>query len=232
MAATVLMAVVVPWEIGEAQVRAWVANPALQLAAIQMLSALDGIWITLAAINTYLFLARTEGLATARRWTLLILLGSGVAAWMGARTGFPFGPIAFTDNLGVRIGRTLPIFLPLLWFIVVLNSRYVALRAFPRASHWRIAFGTAALAVLTDINLEPVAWKMRAWWLWYPLSASASAWPPLQNYASWFALSLALTGLLRETRVVTLRGPALRPVAIFAMINGVFLLANAVRVYR
>lgn len=229
-ALSVLMAVVLAGEIGEAQARAWLANADLQAAATRMLAALDGAWITLAAINTYIFLARAENLHTARRWASIILTGSAACAWIGARTGFPFGPLAFTDQLGMRLGRVLPFTLPLLWFVVVLNSRYVALRLFPRLGHWPLAAATAALAVLTDGNLEPVAWKMRAYWLWYPLAAHAPPWPPPQNFVSWFAITLALAGALHESRVAGPRGGSSRqPVAIFATLNAVWLVANLAR---
>jgi len=233
VAASVLMFAVVPFDLGEMQVRAWIADPALQAALVQVFNALDGTWITLAAINTYFFLAQAEGIATTRRWFLLILLGTGAAAWIGARTGFPFGPIAFTEKLGMRIGRVLPFSLPLLWFTVLLNARYFALRLFPRISHWQLALATAALALFTDMNLEPVAWKMRAYWIWYPLALSAPAFPPVQNYVSWFVLAFVLAGSLRETSVVVMRrGSSRRPMAIFLLVNTVFLAANTVRLLR
>src|SRR2546425_9099513 len=149
VALSVLIAAVVPGEIGEAQARAWIADPSAQAALIQLLRALDGAWITLAAINTYLLVARAEGIAIARRWAVLIFLGSGAAAWIGARTGFPFGPRIFTDNLGMRVGHVLPFTWPLLWFVVLLNSHFVARRFLPRAGHSQITFAAAALTLLT-----------------------------------------------------------------------------------
>ena len=232
IAASVLFGIVVTCEIGDAQIVEWIAGPAARAAAAAMLHGLDAAWIVLAGINTYFHLAGAEGLATARRWSAVVLLTTGAAAWIDARSGWPFGSVVFTSTLGPRIGHV-PLALPLLWFVVVLNSRYTFLRICPRASHWQLALGSAALTLLSDLNLEPVAWKMRAWWLWHPLAPNATAWPPWQNYLSWFALSFALMGCLRETRQLVLRhGSDRRPMAIFCTLNAVLLAANVSRLWR
>src|SRR5215210_2935147 len=108
IAASAAMLVVVPLEIGEAQANEFIRNQGLRSAALWLLEHLDALWITLAAVNTYLFVAEAEGIGTARRWAGSIILGSAALVWIEARTGFPFGPIHFTDNLGARIGGTLP----------------------------------------------------------------------------------------------------------------------------
>ena len=51
----------------------------------------------------------------------------------------------------------------------------------------RIESGPANLRLLTDAHLELLAWKVRAWWIWYPALAPAPSFPPWQNYATWFA---------------------------------------------
>lgn len=226
--------VVMPLEIGETNLRAWITNSGLQEAAVQLLRLSDAIWILLGAVNAYFYTVRAEGLNVARRWALIILAGSACLEWIGATTGYPFGPYRYTDNFGWRLGGVLPVTIPLAWLIILLCGRYVTLLLLPSASRWQIALGVACVAVITDINLEFVAWKVRAYWIWYPhLRGAPPDWPPLQNYLSWFVLSFALAWLLPPNYRLRPSAPGVgRPLTILAVMNGLFLLVHAVRCLR
>lgn len=88
----------------------------------------------------------------------------------------------------------------------------------------------ATVSVLTDLNLEFVAWKVRGYWVWYPHAATdVPGWPPLQNYVAWFVLSFLLTALLPPNYGLRLRRPAAnRPILVLALMNALFLLVHAV----
>ncbi|MCE9609756.1 MAG: carotenoid biosynthesis protein [Chthoniobacter sp.] len=220
--------------IGDAALANGIGNRDLRAALAWMIGVGDIAWIVLAAANIHLWLAETEGLATARRWALIV--GGGVAALaaVSVLTGFPLGAIRYSTQLGMKRGPV-PVGLLLLWYAVILGARQTVLRCWPGAAHWQLALGTGALAVLVDMNLEPVAAKLRAFWFW---SAASPAQPPAftpawTNYAAWFLTVSTLTFLLREERVAA-RKPidSLRPVAIFIVLNAVFLAANLGRIWR
>ncbi len=214
--------------IGEAEITA-LGHPELRAALLWLLPLADPAWVALAAGNVYVAVAAEHGLATARRWACLILgatLGLGaVSAWRD----WPLGPIHFTNRLGPRLGP-IPFGLPLLWLAVLLGARDVLGRFAPRASHGQIALGTGVLAALTDLNLEPVAWKARAFWLWYPAQLPAPGSPPIQNYATWLIAGALLAFLLREPTVVRSAARNARPAITFCLVNAVFLATNAARV--
>jgi uncharacterized membrane protein len=220
---------VMPLEIGEARVSGWIHDAAVQDAIVRFLRMSDAIWIVLAAINTYFCLVANEGIATARKWATMILVSSAVLEWVGAVSGFPFGPYVYTDNLGVRIGGVLPFTIPLAWLVILITGRYVMLRVFPRANHWQLSLGVAMLAVVTDWNLEFVAWKVRAYWIWYPRDLQPPHTPPWQNYASWFAASFILSFALGENRAAVTRAKSAKPILILALINALFLCVRAAR---
>ena len=124
----------------------------------------------------------------------------------------------------------LPFTIPLAWLIIILCGRYLVLRLQPAAARWQVALGVAAVASLTDLNLEFVAWKVRGYWIWYPGAPAPPAWPPLQNYASWFAAAFLLAWLLPPNYELRSHRPAAsRPIAILALINGLFLLTQTLR---
>jgi uncharacterized membrane protein len=205
----------------------------VEKALIGIVSAADAIWISLAAINVYIFLAQSEGLSTARRWALIVLGASAALTWFNAATGYLFGPQTYTSLLGWKFGRVLPFGVPLLWFVVLLGSRFAMLRTFPQAKVWAISAGAALLSLLTDLNLEPVAWKVRAYWIWYPLDFAPPSHPPLQNYAAWFAAAFAISYALGENKKTAVRHDiGIRPTMILVLLNTLWLSVNAARWIR
>jgi putative membrane protein len=216
---------------GEAELRDSVANQGLRNALALCLEVLDLTWITLAAANCYVALASAEGLATARRWALMIIASAALIAASSAAFGFPFGPIAYTAGLGPRIGP-IPLGEPLCWFVFVVGSRFLVLYLLPRISHALAALATGLLVMLADAIFEPLAWHVRALWIWYPGIAPAPCTPPTQNYATWFIGATALAFVMRESRVaVTTARPFPRPASVFLMLVAVFLATHAMRLF-
>jgi hypothetical protein len=161
---TAFIAVVWSCGIGQGGLGA-IGNRDLRAALEWLIGIGDVLWITLAAANVHLWLAEAEGLATARRWALLVI-GSAVAlALLSALSGFPLGTIVYSRQLGVQLGP-IPFGLPLLWFAIFISARQLVLRVWPRISQAGLAAAVGALALLTDLNLESVAAKARGWWLW------------------------------------------------------------------
>ena len=231
---TAWIACVWGFAIGDAALARGIGNRDLRAVLAWLIGVGDIAWITLAAANTHLWLAETEGLSTARRWALIV--GGGVAALgaVSAFTGWPLGAIQYSRQLGMKLGP-LPVGLPLLWFALVIGARETVLRCWPRAGQGRLALGTGALALLADVNLEPVAAKLRGFWFW---RAQAPDQPPLftppwMGYAAWFLVVSVLAFALREERVaVDTRRDFSRPMAIYLLLNAVFLAANLGRFLR
>jgi uncharacterized membrane protein len=224
---TLVEGVVLPFDIGATQVKN--IPLALQSSCIALLQASDTIWIVLATAFVYIDLIRREGLPVARRAALAILLGSGLAAALGAKTGFPYGPFIFTSQLGAKIAGV-PFAVPLLWLVIVATARYAVLHFWEHARRWQIALGTGFLAAATDASLERVAWKIRAWWLWYFPLANTPDWPPLQNYPSWFCLAALLAWVaFPSSRPV---GRHEKPVVLLGLLNLVCWITLAVRWLR
>jgi uncharacterized membrane protein len=203
-----------------------IPNPELRSSLVLFSHAIDPVWITLGAVAIYLSLARSEGLATARRWAVVIMTAGFIVTLLSVRTQWPLGPVHYPENLGWTIGPV-PFGIPLLWFVVIAGSRELALRIFPRAKHSTIAGLMGCFSGLTMLNLDPIAWKYRAWWLWYPRPFEGSNRAPLQNYGTWIVAALILGWFMRSMRVVP--DGAQRPwapVIVWATLNGVVLLTQ------
>ena len=128
---------------------------------------------------------------------IIALLGGAVHA-LGVTMGIPFGPFLFGAEAGPQLFTTLPWSMPLVWIVVILNSRGVArliLRPWRKVRNygfWLIGL-TALLAMLFDLALDPFASRAKHYWLWLPTKFPAT-WQgaPLVNFFSWGAVSLLI----------------------------------------
>ncbi len=231
---SLLVGAVWTFGLGDAELARWVLNRDLFITLQRSLQHLDFVWITLAAANVYLCLATREGLGTARRWGLMILLAVVALAWLGTRTGFPLGSIQYGHALGAKLGPV-PLGLPLFWFVAIVGAREGLLRFFPRWSHPQVAFGTGLLATLTDASLEPLAAKLRGFWFW--LSSTPDLPPtfdaPLTNCLVWGVVAGLLAFGFRDKSVVaSVRPRSWPPIATLLIFHLVFLAAHLGRWMR
>lgn len=216
-----------PWSLSQEAIGDRVGNPGLRAALLLLFTHYDALWIFLAAACSYSHTAACEGLDTARRWSAIVLCATVLLCGLNAHWGVPFGPLAYTDVLGSRSPLLPPLAVPLLWLTMILCSHATLLLLFPRAiqwTRWQMALATASLVTLTDLNLEPVAWKVRAWWIWYPGMADHPAWPPVQNFAAWFLVAFLLTLAFRfSPRPPVFTGNRFKPVVILGLLNALAL---------
>jgi uncharacterized membrane protein len=141
-------------------------------------SQLDAACIVLAAASTLASLWRQLPLQN----VLLVaggiaLIGGGFSAFgaspLGTRTGLPFGPFIFGSAMGPLLFKTLPWAMPLVWVVMILNSRGVArmiLRPWRKNKTYglRVIGLTGVLVVLLDVALEPFAFRIKHFWNWPP----------------------------------------------------------------
>lgn len=177
---------VVPLNLNEERLRSAITRSWITEAASRVLSGSDAVWLWLGAFTTFVALGSEVSWAKARFCALGVGGTAALVEFAGVTTGIPFGEYVYSDRLGPRLFSVLPATIPAAWFIVVVNGHAVA-----PASRSR-PFWVGLIAVVTDLSLEIVAWKIRGYWQWYPSLASKPDWPPWQNYACWFCLGAAL----------------------------------------
>lgn len=206
-----------------------IPNEDLRRALALLSRGIDPVWITLAAVNIYIALARSEGLVQARAWSLTVL-GTGLIVGMASGlVSLPLGPVFFPPNLGPKLGPV-PFAYPFLWLVIVIGAREAIMKCFAHFSHVAVAGATGVLCAAADWVIEPIAWKYRAWWLWYPRDSAAPGEAPWSSYATWLVLGASLAFLMRSRSVVPTgsRRP-ITPVIIFACLAGLFGLMRVIR---
>ena len=206
-----------------------VPNRELRSALGLFSRVLDPVWIVLGAVYLYLALARSEGLQAARQWSAAVFVAACGIATVSALVGLPLGPVHFPANLGPKLG-SVPFALPFLWLLIVIGARELVLSVFSRlAHHWCAAIAGVCCA-LTSLLIDPVAWKYRAWWLWYPAQLDASDHLPWTAPLTWLLAGAGLTFFMRSAKVAprSAKRP-ITPAAVYLVFNAVFALTQIVR---
>jgi uncharacterized membrane protein len=174
----------------------------------------EALLILLATVSTITALARQLALQNVLLAAFVIALTGGAVHALGATMGIPFGPFIFGAEAGPQLFKTLPWAMPLIWVVVILNSRGVVrliLRPWRKVrsyGFWLIGL-TAALTMLFDLAFDPFASRVKHYWLWMPTKFPLT-WQgaPLVNFFSWMAVALLM--LVFVTPALINKNPARR----------------------
>jgi len=162
---------------------------------------------------------------------IIAVLGGAVQT-LGVLASIPFGPFIYTGSAGAQLFHTLPWTIPLLWVVVILNSRGVARlmmrpwRKMRTYGFWVIGL-TAVLSVIFDLGLEPFATRVRHFWLWdqtrLPLDWYGA---PITNFAGWFVTALMIMAFVSPSLVNKQPSrkswPNFHPLFVWALLNLLF----------
>ena len=185
----------------------WLSNFLLAAAFVSVLVAvcmrddtglLEAWLLIFATASTFVALVRQLPAQNVFLVAALTALIGAAAHTLGVKSGLPFGPFLYGSEAGLKLFGTLPWVLPLLWIVVVLNSRGVA-RLVLRPWRKTRAYGfwlmglTALFAMLFDYALEPVATHVRHYWIWtaggFSITPMGS---PISNSIGWFIVTLLI----------------------------------------
>lgn len=204
---------------GEETVRA----PTLEFVALRVCQAALGGLVLIAILGRFAgggsalwlrwvegiapFLAAgAAGLAIANRLSNQNALGAVWVTWaltaltwaVAQRTGRWLPAVVYQGGLGPALLDAVPLGAPFLWTAILLSCRETAriiLRPWRRApfyGYW-IVLLASALALLTDLVMEPFAVRAAGWWSYDLAEGKAvTVWAgiPIQAVLTWFAVAL------------------------------------------
>jgi uncharacterized membrane protein len=134
--------------------------------------------------------------------TILVFTSIATSAFclelIGVTTGYPFGNYQYDRGLGWMMAKT-PLIIGLNWLFLVYASHAIASK-FTSNKFIIIALG-AILMLCYDLILETVAPSMQMWHF-------TNDYPPIQNYISWFVVSLVYHVLLVINKIKVVNDPA------------------------
>jgi uncharacterized membrane protein len=195
----------------------------------------EALLLLLATFSTLVALTRQLPAQNVFLATFIIALIGSTAHTVGVLSGIPFGPFMFGLEIGDKLFKTLPWATPLLWVVVVLNSRGVArlvLRPWRKMrtyGFWLIGL-TALFTMLFDCALEPFAAHMKHYWIWtaggYSVTPHGA---PISNSIGWFIVTLLMlafaTPVLINKQLSKRSTPDFHPLAVW--LGGILLFAIA-----
>jgi uncharacterized membrane protein len=158
----------------------------------------DAVLLLLAVVSTIAALARHLPLQNVLFAAFVIALAGGAVTWLDLETGIPFGQFTLGDNVGPKLHGTLPLAIPVIWVVAILNSRGVArliLRPWrkTRAYGFWLIGSTAGLMMLFDLAFDPFASRVKHFWFWeptkFPLTWQGA---PLMNFFGWLVVTLLI----------------------------------------
>lgn len=177
----------------------------LFLPSLNLPGNLQGLEVTLLLLATATTIFALERQLPMQNVLLVLAATSfigGAAHTLGAISGIPFGQFTFTDELGPELFQRLPWAMPLIWIVVVLNSRGTArliLRPWRKTKNygfWLIGLATV-LTVLFALTFDPFASRIEHYWLWTPVKFPLT-WQgaPLVNFLSWGIVTLLILAVV------------------------------------
>jgi uncharacterized membrane protein len=193
----------------------------------------EAVLLLIATISTLTALTRQLPGQNVLLAAFIIALIGSVAHTIGVKSGIPFGPFMFGVEAGQKIFNTLPWIMPLLWIVVVLNSRGVArlvLRPWRKMrtyGFWLIGM-TALFTMLFDCALEPFAGHIKHYWIWMTTGFSLTPHgAPISNSMGWFIVPLLIlafaTPVLINKQLSKRSAPDFHPLAVW--LGGILLFA-------
>lgn len=131
--------------------------------------------------------------------TLVLSLSFAVET-LGVLTGFPFGSYYYTNVLAPKL-FFVPIGIMFAWLMMTLSSffmaRFIVSRLFPRwHSPGLIILLSATLAMVSDTQMEPVAYHVKNYWVWETDGQYYGV--PVSNFIAWLIISLILLTVLTQ----------------------------------
>ncbi len=172
-----------PWSIGLVALNKVPPGTEWMASVLLVLGGLVGaVWL---AVN---FGTVRAGLASAA-----ILAGSWLLEAVGVTTGLPFGRYSYTEQLILKIGPV-PLGIPFAWLMIVLAAYFTTQLCWPKAGRILWVPVGAALALLSDLIMEPVAAGVLDYWGWQAQGPYYNV--PLANFAAWYLAALVLMALL------------------------------------
>lgn len=194
---------------------------------------LDAAFIVIATAATMAALCRRLPLQNVLMAAGGVALIGGGFSTLGAKFGLPFGSFVFGSGSGPLIFKTLAWAMPLIWLVIILNSRGVArlmLRPWRKNKSYgyRVIGLSAVLVLLFDLALEPFAFHVKHLWLWEPMALPLT-WQgaPIICFVAWGLITLLILLFITPALIVkkprSKSGPELHPLCLW--LGGIVLCA-------
>lgn len=189
------------------------------------------VWILLFALAAYVGLVGKVGLASARVCAGVVIVGFSILLAVGSTTGWPTGPVRFTENSGPRVAGLFPALVPVFAFSLLALCWQAVGALTPSVGRAGVCARAAAGFSATVGNSVVFLNGNRMWWLWNPWDAPVGM---VTMVGALLSLGVAAFGLaFIFPTAPRLHSARWSPAAtLLAVVNLLFLVANGMLIFR
>ena len=191
----------------------------------------NSVFIITAGILGWIYFIRLFGTLHGTLISLLIFVGSFAIEYVGSTYSLLFGSYYYTDYFAPNL-LGVPVAIGFAWVMVIATSHAIV-HAFPLKTSWLKAIAGGFLAVLFDLVLDPVSYRVKSYWIWEDSGFYYDI--PITNFTGWFITAFVLhviielffnvgkTDWIWQRRMVLLYSLMIAMFAFIAFINGLYL---------
>ncbi|MBH0228944.1 carotenoid biosynthesis protein [Halobacillus yeomjeoni] len=149
----------------------------------------NSVFLITAGLIAAIYFYQIYGLKFGLGYSLLIMVVSIYVEHLGVAYDFLFGSYDYNENFGLKIFDT-PITIGFAWLLIIGCSHEIArgiTQGMKKYRAFTFLFSGSLLAVTMDLILDPVSYKVKAYWIWQDTGVYYGI--PLSNFVGWFVLA-------------------------------------------
>ncbi|TRZ39726.1 carotenoid biosynthesis protein [Niallia circulans] len=147
----------------------------------------NAVFLILSGLLAIVYFTKVFGKKAAYVISLVIFLFSYLAEYIGSTHGILFGDYYYTNRFAPNLFEV-PIAIGFAWLMVMGTSH--ALANAISAKKWMQPIIGACIAVVIDLIIDPVAFKLKQYWIWQEDGVYYNI--PFSNFLGWFIVALIL----------------------------------------
>ncbi len=147
----------------------------------------NAVFLILSGLLAIVYFSKAFGRKAGYVISMVIFLFSYFAEFIGSSYGILFGEYYYTNRFAPNL-FDVPIAIGFAWLMVMGTSH--ALANSISAKKWMQPIIGACIAVIIDLVIDPVAFKLKQYWIWEEDGVYYDI--PFSNFLGWFIVALIL----------------------------------------
>ncbi|SDJ18552.1 carotenoid biosynthesis protein [Salimicrobium halophilum] len=144
----------------------------------------NSVFLIVAGVVAVFYFLHTYGTKIGYLYSIFVFIVSIAVEQYGVQSGLFFGSYEYTSRFGIKIFDT-PVTIGFAW-LLVMGCADVLARGITSSRLFLPVLG-ASVAVTMDLILDPVAFKVKEYWIWTEGGYYYDI--PTQNFIGWFILA-------------------------------------------
>ena len=179
----------------------------------------NSVFIITSGLLAWLYFMHCFGNVRGSLVSIGIFVSTFIVEYLGSSTSFLFGDYSYTNQFAPNVFGV-PIAIGFAW-VMVIATAYALLQYFRIRQPLLRAFIGGVAALLMDLVLDPVAYKVKSYWIWADTGTYYDI--PWTNFFGWFIIAFFIHFLLSYINVHTVAVSwTSKLISLYVLIIGMF----------